>query len=328
MEAIEDVSHPYAHKWEYCAAMADSSGLETYLYVGKDQEKKILCPVNIRMKEEGYPEIVSPYGFGGIVSTFSAKDFDNFYTEWTGFWRDKGFVTAFIMQHPSFKVPETMWSNDLQEYRNLYLIDLSSPLEEIWREMGKTHRYEVRRWRRESDICLVTDKTRLKETILELYPQTVKRVGASKVYHFVPETLIRLAETPGSLLLGVEENNRVEAVAQFLYTFWSADYFLNASSLEGRKYTRLLVWTAIERLKEYGVACLNLGGGVKQGDSLDKFKRRFGGQMVRGQVIKQIFNQAKYEYLLNKYDYPIDANTSYFPLYWLDRTKKVTPTFL
>lgn len=317
-KALEGVPHPYTHRREYCTAMYDSSALETFLYVAIKNGKKMLCPLSIRMKEEGYPEIVSPYGFGGIVSTFPSEDSAELYSEWTGFWKSKGFVTAFILQHPMFRLVN---ADFMHEYHNLYMLDLSLSLKELWDRMGSTHRYEIRRFKRESGVRLISDKTELIRALLELYPQTTQRVGASRVYHFSSQTLELLSKLPDALLLGVEDNHKISAVALFLYTRWSAEYFLNASTEEGRKYTRLLVWSAVEHLKEVGVAFLNLGGGVKPGDHLDNFKRRFGGKMAHGQILKQIIDPEKYTYLSGKYGNEVNATSGYFPAYWLEKNE-------
>jgi hypothetical protein len=159
--------------------------------------------------------------------------------------------------------------------------------------------------------------------MLQLYPETIERVGASGVYNFSTATLEQLANAPDTVLVGVEEKSTVHAVVLFLHTPWIAEYFLNATSSQGRKYTRLLVWTAIKALKRSNVAWLNLGGGVKPGDSLDQFKRRFGGKMVRGQVLRQIFDQKKYSSLCSKYSPKNDGTgeAGYFPPYWSDRVE-------
>jgi hypothetical protein len=315
-EALEGIPHPFTHRREYCAAIADSSTLDTFLYLAKENGKKMICPLSVRMKEVGYPELVSPYGFGGIASTFPYEDSEKLYSEWTDFWKSKGFITAFILQHPMFRLEHTSF---LHEYHNLYILDLSLSLKELWALMGSTHRYEIRRFQRESGFRLITDKAELVQAVQELYPRTTKRVGASRVYHFSYHTLESLSKLPHALLLGVEEKHKITAVALFLYTPWSAEYFLNASTEEGRKYTRLLIWSAIEHLKDCGVAFLNLGGGVKPGDHLDNFKRRFGGKMVHGQILKQIINQENYDYLLKKYGKTVNASTDYFPAYWLEK---------
>jgi len=319
-KTLEGVPHPYAHRQEYCAAMSDSSKLDTFLYAAIESGRKMLCPVSIRMKEEGYPELVSPYGFGGMVSTFPPEDLAERYAECIGFWKRRGFVTAFILQNPIFRLGN---ADFLHEYHDLYILDLSLPIKELWNRMGSTHRYEIRRSKQVPNVRLISDKTELVRAVLELYPQTTERVGASEVYHFSPQALESLTNLPDALLLGVEEDHKIAAVSLFLYTQWSAEYFLNASTEQGRNYTRLLVWSAIEHLKERGVAFLNLGGGVKPGDYLDDFKRRFGGRMVHGQVLKQIIDPEKYAYLLTKHRNEANVNTGYFPAYWLGNNERI-----
>lgn len=310
------ISHSYAHRWEYCSAISNSSVFDTFLYVAMEGDEKAICPLSVREREDGCPELVSPYGFGGLVSTISVENSIGFRTEWIRFCEENGFVTAYIMQHPAFPLSPSVWGEDLFENHILYLIDLTSPVDEIWQQMGKTHRYEVRRCEGDSSIELMTDRRKLKEAMLSLYPQTMRRVGASEVYHFSSETLEKLVEAPDSLLLGVEDGSGVQVVTLFFYTPCAADYFISASLPEGRKYTRLLVWTAIKMLKRLNTACLNLAGGVKPGDTLDQFKRRFGGRMVRGQVLKQVFDKEKYAYLCRKYCPTNHPETGYFPPYW------------
>ena len=76
--------------------------------------------------------------------------------------------------------------------------------------------------------------------------------------------------------------------------------------------------STIEKLKEFGVERLNLGGGVREEDSLDQFKRRFGGEPLKGQVLKQVFDKEKYDYLRKTYCSEKFKNSDYFPPYWID----------
>lgn len=296
--------------------MAEVSGLETFLYVAEEGEHRLSCPLSVRAKEDGFPELVSPYGFGGMVAVCPASDLRRFRAGWIEFARASGFVTAYIMQHPMLRLAHRTWSPDLQEHHSLNLIDLTAAIEDLWRSMHKTHRYEIRRLENDPTVELIGGGPRLEQALLELYPQTVARVGASKVYHFSSAVLERLARASGSLLLGVDDGTGIQAITLFLHTPSAADYFLNASSPGGRKYTRLLVWSSIKALKEASVVGLNLGGGVKPGDSLDRFKRRFGGRMVVGHVLKQIFDLEKYDYLCRRYCRSDPAETNYFPPYW------------
>ena len=305
-----------AHTWQYCRAISESSDWETYLYAGADSDGKIYCPIQIRIKEEGYKDIVSPYGFDGIVSTIPVKKQQQAMNEWNSFWSDNGFVTAYIMQHPLLKLNTDIWGEYVFEHSSyIYLIDLSLSIEELWQNMCSTHRYEIRRMEKDKRIELTADKEELITDFITLYYQTMDRVGASKIYHFTKNTLKHLILSNNSLLIGVKNGARTEAVSLFIFTDMCAEYFLNASSKDGRKYSRLIIWNAINKFKKIGVPYINLGGGIKSNDSLDLFKRRFGGIQTKAQVVRQIFNKDKYNYLISKHAKK-NCETDYFPPYW------------
>lgn len=315
-KALLGLAFPYTHTWEYCSVIAHSSGFETMLWTARCAEGRFACPLSVRATDSKYPELVSPYGFGGIVSAPAEVSVAGVREEWRTFWKRRGFVTAFVQQHPGFRLSHEVWGEDMYEHHAVYEIDLKAPVGDLWQCLCSTHRYEIRHLKGRNGVRIVVGAGLLKEALLRLYPETVNRVGASAVYHFAAEALERLAEGPGALLLGIQEGESVEAVALFLYTPEVAEYFLNASTPGGRKYSRLLIWSAIESLKERGIGKLNLGGGVKEGDSLDAFKRRFGGKMVKTQVLKQVLDQEKYDRLLAMRGLTDDSRAGYFPPYW------------
>lgn len=304
-----------AHTWEYCSAIAKSCDGEVFLYTGSGEDFKVCCPVQIRMKEDGYRDVVSPFGFGGIIAEPSCVKEEDLSREWKTFWKEMGFVTAYIMQHPLLQLDQGVWGESVSFHpNNVYLIDLSLSLEDLWCRMCSTHRYEIRKMRKDRGITVTMDKTELVDDFVSLYQQTVRRVRPSKVYHFRRDTLRALALSPGSLLIGVKERGRVESAGLFVYTHKCGEYLLMGSSYEGRRFSRLVIWCAIETLKEMGVQYLHLGGGVRRDDNLELFKRRFGGTRLRPQVIKQIFRRDYYDYLVSKYARGVCNN--YFPPYW------------
>ena len=67
-------------------------------------------------------------------------------------------------------------------------------------------------------------------------------------------------------------------------------------------------------LKEQGIKNINLGGGVKEGDFLDDFKRRFGGKAMPIGKLTGVVNRAKYDELCK--EFCLDEGTNYFPPYW------------
>ncbi len=306
-----------AHTWHYCKAMAESSRLDTALYVETSNEKKIICPFSVRSKENGYREIVSPYGFGGVLSTEMRHGGAASLGSWEDFWRQNDVVTAYIMQHPLCRISAEGGDECVKESHPLFCIDLQLPEEELWRNMHSTHRYEIRRGEKDSGIEISIDDEELKHALLVLYPQTLERIQASKIYYFRQSTLETLMNMRHAFLVGAVSGTTVHAVSLFLYTEHGAEYFLNAATLEGRKFSRTLLWTAIRELKKRAVPFLNLGGGVRPGDSLEDFKRRFGGKMLCTQTLRQIFDRDKYTYLM-KYCEAGDAH-GYFPPYWKEK---------
>ena len=50
----------------------------------------------------------------------------------------------------------------------------------------------------------------------------------------------------------------------------------------------------MQALQARGIARVNLGGGVKSGDGLEQFKRRFGGERAVPMVLKHIYQPHAY----------------------------------
>lgn len=315
---LSDMNYLPAHTWAYCSAMSGASGMETALYVEATAERKVICPFSVRSKEEGYRDLVSPYGFGGLLSTDMEDGSPAALGGWKEFWRANGAVTAYIMQHPLSRLASTQGEGgEITEMLRLFQIDLTRPIEELWQAMHSAHRYQVRRDEASGTVDIVCNTEELKQALCALYPQTLDRLQVSKVYYFGQAALELLADMQGALIVGARERDSVQAVSLFLSTPHGADYFLNAATEDGRKYSRSLLWTAIRELKNRSVPSLNLGGGVHPGDSLEAFKRRFGGSPVSGQVFRQVFDPGKYAYLMR---YCEDADPQgYFPPYWKER---------
>ena len=76
-----------------------------------------------------------------------------------------------------------------------------------------------------------------------------------------------------------------------------------------------LLWSAAHRLRGLGVPSLNLGGGVAEGDSLARFKERFGARKLPLTALKQVYDRAAYERLCRERGADPDDIEAYFPPY-------------
>jgi len=321
-EVLRGMSHGPAHCWAYNEALAKTHQQEVFLYASSnlnlDQERenlssdpfKAICPVVLR-KKFNTRDVVTPYGFGGLVTQGHYPDFPK---QWQTFYKQQNLICGYFALHPLFNHPQITNHAITQSASPIYIIDLTLSVETLMSNMTKAHRYELRQWEN-SSVQIIDDKTIITEYLTPLYFETLNRVKANQVYHFNKETLHQLIHDEKTLALAAVIDKKIEAIILFIHTAYIADYFLNASTDTGRIHTRGLLWHGMQRLKEMGVPTLNLGGGIKPNDSLDDFKRRFGGTLVNTKVLKQIFDESIFEELCTKTNTSL-ASTHYFPPYY------------
>jgi len=99
------------------------------------------------------------------------------------------------------------------------------------------------------------------------------------------------------LMVGAGEGGSVDSVAVFGHTAHGADYLFGVSVPGGERQAVHLIWSGVERLRALGVATLNLGGGVHDGDDLAEFKRRFGAAELPLRSLRQVHRAGVYESL-------------------------------
>ena len=102
-----------------------------------------------------------------------------------------------------------------------------------------------------------------------------------------------------------------------------AEYRLGAASDEGRGLQAWLLHAGMVRLREMGVAVLNLGGGVRRGDGLFQFKAKFGGEQRDLHAVRQIYRPDVYRRLLD--DAGVSPDETWFPPY---RVRRLAADFL
>ncbi len=314
-ELLHGIEHSFYQTWDYCNAISQSQDHEIELLKICDSANGIIIIFSKRSKIPGYFDIYSPYGFGGIISW--GNDLENIYSGLSNWLKCNNVVTAFLMAHPVFTS-----SNDkhLESHRSAFVIDLSKSIDELWENLGDGHKYEIKKITKKSAFILTDDKQAIFNKLPLLYTETITRVGAGSPYYFSTSTLQDLTFNESSLVLGAMIDDEIKAVIMISYTKECAEYFLNASSEDGRIMTRSLLWDAIKKLKFLGVKKFNVGGGAIEGDQLEHFKKRMGGYKVPISVYKKTINQEMYNKLCSTFCIG-DVDTSYFPPYWKNKER-------
>ena len=311
---LRGIRHSFAHTWANCYAMHLTTGYHTYLFCFETDDVRIVCPVAERAWGD-HIDVVTPYGFSGFVGNGHCAEFP---VRWREFVRQKGYVCGYVQLNPLWDNETYYAANDAHEYNSVYVIDLRPSLEEILARFEKRRRKQVRD---KAGIEMVWERQRLKEFLLNNYENFFARRHATGVYRFTRATIEQLCDAEDVLLVGCGSRGTLEAAAMLGRTQWGGDALLQVSVPGGEHHAVALVWHRIEHAKAIGLEWLNLGGGVREHDSIATFKERFGAVKRPLRCLKQVYDCVGYQQLCHQAS--VDpASGGYFPPY---RREQVTP---
>ena len=180
-----------------------------------------------------------------------------------------------------------------------YIVDLSKSEDELLKSFHAKHRNVVRKAARDGVIVEATDDTAL---IYEIISKTMQR---QQVIHYPSREYIEklVNKIPNNILiLKAVKDNKSQGVAVFVFDKnWA--YYMYGGSIE-RPYTgsiNLLHFEAMKIFKEKGLQYYDFVGarisfekGSKY-EGLDRFKKRFGGELKEGVSFRYIYNPFKFK---------------------------------
>ncbi len=309
-DALAAVPHAHAHTWGFCRAMQLTSGLATYLYRYDRGATRVVCPLSER-PFRGHTDVVTPYGFGGFAATGAGESFAE---DWADFARLRGWVCGYFALNPLLSDAEGFGVEETHSQSGLYVIDLRGSIEEILGRVAKSRRQQLR-GRPSEAARLNDDREQLTDFLLATYADFFARRGAGPATRFAAATMAAIAELDDVFLVGAESGARIEAVAVFGHAPTGGDYLFNVSVPGGERHSAALVWFAVERLHALGATTLNLGGGVREGDGVARFKRRFGAAYLPLVSLRQIYVPTVYQRLCRQAGVCAGDRSGYFPAY-------------
>ena len=114
-------------------------------------------------------------------------------------------------------------------------------------------------------------------------------------------------------LLGAIRQDRLVAVTLFGWADGIADALFNISLPEGRDAASALLIEGAERLGSRGISILNIGGGVRSGDDVERAKQLFGASARPLLHLKQVFAPRRFERLCTAASTEASGADSLFP---------------
>ena len=281
-----------SQSWDYAWALA-ASGVDPRLAVVRAGGARMLM-LFFEREWMGTKDIATVLGLSGAsISPASAAPL----LRWRRFAVEKGWVAGYIQLSPDVLLEEEGAPDEIVNGNVVLVLDLGGwSLASVSRTIRRKFRDAAAR-----GAALVDERPTLVERMRELYPATMRRVGARPHYDFSVETLDRLAHAPSSLILGVRVDGAVEIVGLFLVAGDRAEAHIMGTTERGRECAAWLYVKAIERLRDHGVRRLNLGGGGSgPGDGVYQFKEKFGARRATIRAAHQVYDRARYDELCRR----------------------------
>jgi len=294
-----------AQSWHYAWALS-AGGVQPRLAIVRSGGARMLMPFYER-EWRGSIDIATILGpSGASILPNSAAPL----ALWHEYAAAQHWVAGYVQLSTSVDLSRQALVGDVVDLNEWYVLDLRP--ENLLATFAESVRQKVQQCSSDGTV-LIEERHLLAESLRRLFPIAMERVDARPHYRFSAATLDRWALDPSSIVLGASLDNAVEAVSVFIVAGDEAEYHLNACSERGRGHAAWLIWNAILRLKAVGVRTLHLGGGVKRGDGLDQFKRRFRGTPKMVRAVRQIYDRPRYLELCRLANVP--PTHHWFPAY-------------
>jgi hypothetical protein len=309
--ALSRLPHGFGHTWEACRAAWLTRPGPTWLFVWEDPAGgSAAAPFVERPTPGGAVDITVPFGFAGFIGTGPVG---GLVEAWTEFARARGYVCGYQALHPAFRHDGLHRPDVGHSDNSLYLVDLTRGEEALRAGLDRNRRRQLRAW--PSRGRTVDDREALTDFLVAHARPFLERAGASPAT-LLDEASLRLLGGSGStLLLGSARGGSVVSAHLFGVTPWAADALMHISVPEGREDTAVMVWAGVERLLERGIASLNLGGGVREDDSIARAKQRFGAARVPLVRVKEVYDRDRFREECRRAGVDPDDRTGYFPPY-------------
>lgn len=308
--SLAEVPHGHAHTWGFCHAVALTTGLPTYLYRYERASALVICALSER-ELSGLTDVVTPYGFGGFAARGSSERFP---ADWAEFARSRAWVCGYLALNPLLRSAEGFPDDEIHVHNHLYVMDLRGSAEEVFRRLSQNRRRQLRDWP-SAAAGLNHDRRALIRFFVDTYADFFERKGAGSATRFAPETMAAIGALDDVLMVGDGAEGRIEAVAVFGHTPTAGDYLFNVSLPGEERRAVQLIWSGVEQLRELGVPSLNLGGGVREGDDLAEFKRRFGAAERPLVSLRQVYRPRAYDCLCGRSGASLEDRAGHFPAY-------------
>lgn len=300
----------------------------------------ILLPYVTNSVEGGLRDAASPYGYSGIHVAPAARpgELAEFWKQVKEEWRERRIVAMFFRFSPfdldSLHAVASLDDIVLTRRGDTIAVPVDRGQEAMWGNLKSSCARQIRKARRAG--LTAQARPALPADVMPgapfrtLYEQTMRRVGSADGYLFADDYYLALVHGLGQGLMMVEVKDpgeRVVAACLVLVHRDRVHYHLagsdGVSSALGSN--NLLLWTILGWAADNGHRWVHFGGGLREGDSLFRFKETFGGCRKQFWTGAAVLDAAAYEHLVREHAARTGTTVThlhesgYFPAYRLGK---------
>lgn len=339
-KTLQQLRHDVYHLPEYIAIESNRTKTIPEAFIINDGEKIFFVPYLLRRCDDIFNtisttstiwDIVSPYGYPGILLSQAAADTPGFpdfaINEFKKILNIKGVCSAFLRLHPilNHNFPQIFTPNTFRDTGETISIDLTLSEAEMWAHTRRGHQSTINKCKRSGFTARVVPLLEYIDEFIAIYEQTMNRVGATQSYYFPTDYFTSLSKLGDKTHLGIIEQEQEIICGSVVFECCS----IVQAHLGGTKNSFLhqspfiFLLDYIRRWgKERGNKVLHIGGGVGGcKDSLYTFKSGFSRQRHRFLTLRLITNSQIYQNLVElrakELNMPCEhlLNSNFFPAY-------------
>ncbi len=339
-DSLRTMPHDFSALPGYVTLAARFEGGEPVAILAEDGDRRLILPLLLRAipkagRSQGWRDAVSPYGYPGIGLSPDDPDdpdptafLDEAMTAAIALLREHQVVSLFVRLNPLLPVDAGVLARHglVVDHGHTVSIDLLRSEEELVGQISHGHSKNLRRLDRRGFTCEVDEVCTPESisTFVEIYTETMDRVGASESYYFDETYLSDLvtALEGRAAIVSVRQGDEVAAVGLFTQIDGIVQDHIGGtrSAFTSVAPSKLKIREATKWAKARGHRIMHLGGGLGGSeDALFAFKAGFSPDRHLFQTVRIVVDEPAYDELTTRWEaeagMPAGDRSGFFPAY-------------
>lgn len=333
-EKLNKLDIYFEEKYVELSLLLEEEGSEVFIYSYEDENGKISNyvikrPINIKIDDNKYFDIITPYGYGGPIIEYINQDIkdaklkllENFEKDFTRTCIKNNIIAEFVRFHPIIENAldfKKMYEPQFLQHTVRTICDKGRPFEI---EFSKSAKKNIKKALEEGIYFEVLENQKDINDFKKIYYDTMDRKEAKDFYYFSDEYFdFILNNFEGNyLIINIKTKENI-TIASGIYFIYNNKYIHTHLSGTKREYliyspAYLLRYALSEWAYNKGYELIHHGGGTSPDldNSLFLFKRRFTKtDPLDYYIAKKIYNNVVYERLVKRTK---TEESNFFPQY-------------